>query len=225
MTRVIGVDACSKGWVGVTSDRRGYFGASIDQLVAIADGEGDLEVVAIDIPIGLPLTGARQADVVARKLVGKLQSSVFPTPVRAALLATSHAEGSTLNLQATGKGLTRQAYALGKKILEVDAWVRSVDRVVIEVHPEVCFATLAGHSLAHPKRSWAGAEERRELLASADIQIPADMGLAGQLAGVDDVLDAAAACWTARRYAQGCAVCHPETPEQFDDGPAAAIWA
>lgn len=49
MTRVIGVDACEKGWVGVTSDLRGYFGATIDQLVATADGDGELEVVAIDI--------------------------------------------------------------------------------------------------------------------------------------------------------------------------------
>ena len=39
MTRVIGVDACKKGWVGVTSDLRGYFGATIDQLVATADGD------------------------------------------------------------------------------------------------------------------------------------------------------------------------------------------
>ena len=225
MTRVIGVDGCSKGWVGLTSDLRGYFGATIDQLVATADGDGALEVVAIDIPIGLPLTGHRQADVLARGLVGKRKSSVFPTPIRAALLAASHAEGSALNLRATGKGITHQAYGLGKKILEVDAWVRAVGRTVIEVHPEVCFATLAGQPLAHPKWSWAGAEERRRLLASTGIEVPAEIGVAGEVAGVDDVLDAAAACWTARRYAAGRAVCHPETPEQLDEGPLAAIWA
>jgi predicted RNase H-like nuclease len=175
VTRVIGVDACKKGWVGVTSDLRGYFGATIDQLVATADGDGELEVVAIDIPIGLPLTGTRQADVLARGLVGKRKSSVFPTPIRSALLATSHAEGSVLNLRATGKGITRQAYGLGKKILEVDDWVRTVDRPVIEVHPEICFATLAGHPLANSKWSWAGAEERRRLLASAGISVPAEL--------------------------------------------------
>lgn len=225
MTRVIGVDACQTGWVGVTSDLRGYFGASVEQLIATADSDGGLEVVAIDIPIGLPLTGPRQADVLARGLVGKRTSSVFPTPIRAALLATSYAEGSALNLRATGKGITRQAYGLGKKILEVDAWVRTVDRAVIEVHPEVCFATLAGHPLAHPKRSWAGAEERRRLLGSAGINVPADIGEAGERAAVDDVLDAAAACWTARRYTDGSATSHPETPEQLDHGRAAAIWA
>jgi predicted RNase H-like nuclease len=225
VTRVIGVDACRKGWVGVTSDLRGYFGATIDQLVATADGDGEPAVVAVDIPIGLPLTGPRQADILARGLVGKRKSSVFPTPIRAALLAASHAEGSAVNLRATGKGITHQAYGLGKKILEVDAWVRTADRTVIEVHPEVCFATLAGHPLAHPKWSWAGAEERRRLLVSAGVQVPAEIGVAGELAGVDDVLDASAACWTAGRYAAGSATCHPETPEQFEDGPGAAIWA
>jgi hypothetical protein len=82
VTRVIGVDACKKGWVGVTSDLRGYFGATVDQLVATADSDGELGVVAIDISIGLPLTGIRQADVLARRLVGKRKSSVFPTPIR-----------------------------------------------------------------------------------------------------------------------------------------------
>lgn len=225
MTREMGVDACKKGWVGVTSDLRGYFGATIEQLVATAEADGALEVVAIDIPIGLPLTGARQADVLARKLVGRRASSVFPTPIRAALLATSHEEGSALNIAATGKGITRQGYGLGTKILQVDQWVRASNRVVIEVHPEVSFATLAGHPLKHPKWSWAGAEERRLLLSSAGIQVPADIGVAGEMAGVDDVLDAAAASWTALRFVQGTVACYPETPEQFDDGPGAAIWA
>lgn len=223
--RVIGVDACKKGWVGITSDLRGYFGATIEQLTAGADGDGRLDVVAIDIPIGLPLVTTRQADVLVRQLLGKRSSSVFPTPIREALLATSHAEGSALSRAATGKGITQQAYALGNKILEIDNWVRAVDRPVIEVHPELCFATLARHPLTHPKSSWAGAEERRQLLASAGIQVPAELGVAGEMAGVDDVLDAAAASWTARRYAEGHATCYPATPEQFDDGPPAAIWA
>ena len=67
---MIGVDACKKGWGRRHDELRGYFGATIDQLVATVDGDGELEVVAIDIPIGLPLTGTRQADVLARGLVG-----------------------------------------------------------------------------------------------------------------------------------------------------------
>ena len=35
--------------------------------------------------------------------------------------------------------------------------------------------------------------------------MPADLGRAGEAAGVDDVLDAAAAAWTANRFALGMA--------------------
>jgi predicted RNase H-like nuclease len=223
--RVIGVDACKRGWVGITSDLRGYFGTAIGQLIGAAEQDGRLAVVAIDMPIGLPLTGPRQADVLARRLVGRRSSSVFTTPIRTALMAASHAEASALNLQSTGKGLSRQAYAIGQKILEVDAWARSTNHHVIEVHPEVRFATMAGHPLAHPKSSWAGAEERRQLVTDAGTEIPADLGVAGESAAADDVLDAAAASLTARRYAEGHAIAFPEPPEQFDDGPPAAIWA
>lgn len=221
---MIGVDACRKGWVGLTSDARGYFGTTVGELVDVADRDGRLDVIAIDIPIGLPLSSPRQADVVARTLVGRRRSSVFSTPVREAILAATHAEATALNAAATGKGLSQQAYALGRKILEVDAWVRSVDRTLIEVHPEVSFATMAGRPLDHPKSTWAGTEERRRILSAEGIVVPPDIGRAGELAAVDDVLDAAAASWSAGRYAAGTAVSYPDPPERFADGQTAAIW-
>lgn len=223
--RVIGVDACRLGWVGFTSDSCGYFGVTLDELVALADGDGRIAVVAIDIPIGLPSTGARQADVLVRSLVGKRASSVFPTPVRGALSAATHSEANAISVAVTGKGVSQQAYALRRKILEVDAWVRSAGRAVIEVHPELCFAFMAHRPLDHPKSTWAGVQERRGLLSQVGLVPPADMGRAGEMAGVDDVLDAAAACWTAIRYSQGLAVAHPTPPEAFGDGDTAAIWA
>ena len=222
--RVLGVDACTKGWVGIASDLRGYFGPTIGALVAAAEADGILAVVAIDIPIGLPTHGPRRADVLARAVVGPRRSSVFSTPTRAAVLAPTHAEATAVNLAATGKGLSQQAYRLGPKILDVDTWIRSTERTVIEVHPEVSFATLAGRPLAHAKSVWTGAEERRALLASVGL-LPTDVGPAGGLAGPDDVLDAAVACWTAARFVRGEATSHPEVPEVFGDGPAAAIWA
>jgi predicted RNase H-like nuclease len=222
---VLGVDACTKGWVGITDDLRGYFGRDIHELVTAAGHDGALLVIAIDIPIGLPTTGPRQADVLARALVGRRASSVFSTPVRAALAAATHAEATAISVQATGKGLSRQAYALGRKILEVDRWARTAAQPVIEVHPEVSFATLAGRPLRHPKSTWSGSQERRRLLACAGLVVPSEIGMAGEMAGTDDVLDAAAAAWTALRYAKGEAACHPATPERFGDGYEAAIWA
>ena len=223
--RVLGVDACKKGWVGITSDVRGYFGLNITDLVSSALKDGVLDVIAVDIPIGLPVTGPRKADAVARKLIGKRASSVFSTPVRAALVATSHAEATAISVQATGKGLSQQAYALGRKILEVDHWARTASQSVIEVHPEVSFAAMGGGPLLHPKSTWAGLEERRDILAKAGIAVPPDIGIAGEMAGPDDILDAAAASWTALRAAIGRAISHPAVPEHFGDGYEAAIWA
>ena len=222
--RVLGVDACKKGWVGVASDLRAYFGESIDKLVAAAEADGPLAVVGIDIPIGLSTSGPREADRLARTLVGKRWQSVFMTPVRAALEAPTHAAATALSTAASGKGVSQQAYRLGPKILEVDAWVRSTDRTVIEVHPEVSFATIIGRPLEHPKTTWTGVEERRAILETV-AYLPSDVGEAGAMAGVDDVLDAAAVCFTAERYAAGRAVSYPPTPEDFGDGPLAAIWA
>lgn len=224
MARVLGVDACRSGWVGITSDLRGYQGVTIDALVAAAESDGEVAVVGIDIPIGLPTTGRREADVSARRTVGERWRSVFLTPIRAALEAPTYAEANALARQVIGKGISRQAYGLRTKILEVDAWLRTAERTVIEVHPEVSFRCLKGKPLPHPKSTWAGIEERRGLLRDVGIELPADLGEAGARAAVDDVLDAAAVSWTADRYAAGRATSLPEVPEQYDDGPAAAIW-
>ncbi|WP_442914336.1 DUF429 domain-containing protein [Kribbella sp. NBC_00709] len=84
---------------------------------------------------------------------------------------------------------------------------------------------MAGRPLSHPKSTWAGGEERRRLLAAAGMTVVGDIGFAGEVAGVDDVLDAAAAAWTARRYAEGRARAYPSPPEQLGDGIPSAIWA
>jgi hypothetical protein len=47
------------------------------------------------------------------------------------------------------------------------------------------------------KKSWAGACERRYALSVSGIELPAELGEAGVRAGFDDVLDAAAAAWSA----------------------------
>jgi predicted RNase H-like nuclease len=226
MARVLGVDACRAGWVGVAlgaaGDPRAYLGTSIAVLVASV---GPVEVVGIDIPIGLPDRGRRRADVLARAELGPRGSSVFLTPVRDALTAPDHASAVAANRAATGEGVSIQAYGLRVKLLEVDGWLRAGPPArVVEVHPELSFTRLAGAPLAASKKTWAGAETRRALLAGAGIALRGELGAAGR-AGVDDVLDAAAAAWTAARVATGTARCLPDPPEVFDDGIPAAIWA
>jgi len=94
----------------------------------------------------------------------------------------------------------------------------------VEVHPEASFAQPAGAPLKVRKSTWAGTVRRRQLLARADIALPEDLGPAGEKAAVDDVLDAAAAAWTALRIIRDQARPHPDPPELFSDGLASAIW-
>jgi predicted RNase H-like nuclease len=226
-SRVLGVDACKAGWVGVVlgdGTVTVHVAKTIAALVADVELGGHLAAIGIDIPIGLPDTGRRQADVLAYKRVGPRRSSVFMTPVRAALEAGSHAAAVEVNKERTGEGLSAQVYGLHLKIFEVDVWARHAGRRVVEVHPEVSFATLAGSPLPDGKRTWAGAHQRRRLLADAGVHLPDDVGEAGRHAAVDDVLDAGAAAWTATRVATGAATPLPNPPVEYSDGWPAAIW-
>ena len=226
--RVLGVDACKRGWIAIAVGDGGtgaYFAEDIQLLIARAEADGPLAVVAVDMPIGLPDRGQRQADVLARAAVGPLWPSVFMTPVRAALMAADHATASAINRELTGQGISMQAFGLKPKLFQVEQWVRQTPVRVVEIHPEVCFARLAGAPLTARKSSWAGAEHRRALLAEAGIRLAADLGRAGAYAAVDDVLDAGAAAWAARRVLSGQAEPIPSPPETFSDGWPCAIWS
>src|SRR5215217_8582672 len=98
---------------------------------------------------------------------GRRWPSVFKTPVREALQAPDHASAIAINHRLAGAGVSAQAFALRTKLLQVDAWVRHAELRVVEVHPEVSFAALAGVALSDPKTTWAGATHRRRLLAEA----------------------------------------------------------
>lgn len=226
MTRVLGVDGCAGGWVGVVlDDLTLHLGATLGSLVAAAEEAGPLACIGVDIPIGLPRAGRRQADVLARQALGPRRSTVFDTAVRAAYLAPTHAEADALHRAATGSGLSVQAYRLGPKVLDVDAFVRLGSHVVLEVHPELSFARMAGEPLLAGKKTWAGAQRRRALLAAEGLDVDRldDVLGAGRQAGPDDVLDAVAVAWTARRYVAGVATALPAEPELLDGLPA-AIW-
>jgi predicted RNase H-like nuclease len=223
---VLGVDATKTGWVGVVL---GATGAYLDALVrptigALVETVEDLAVVAIDVPIGLPDSGRRIADSEARKRVGSRHASVFSSPTRGAMEADTLPTAVVAQLAATGKGLTAQTWGLRAKLIEVDRWVKTGPDVrVVEVHPEVSFAAMNGSPLAASKHSWTGQAERRKLLAAAGITIPTDIGDAGRCS-VDDVLDAAAAAWSAHRVRAGAGQRLPDPPEVFADGLDSAIY-
>jgi predicted RNase H-like nuclease/predicted enzyme related to lactoylglutathione lyase len=164
----------------------------------------DASVVAVDVPIGIPETGARQADVAARRFVGPRGSSVFTTPIRAVLQAQTYSDARSVSTELTGKSISAQTYALRRRILEVDEYARRDERV-IEVHPEVSFRELA-HRPLHSKHRLEGLVERRRLLEEAGLEVPESAARVAE----PDLLDATVAAWTARRYARGEALPLPE---------------
>ena len=77
---MLGIDACKTGWVGIALSQEAlgaYAAAEVSDLVEHAGSDGPLSVIAIDIPIGLPDTGRRQADLLVRNAVGLRWASVF----------------------------------------------------------------------------------------------------------------------------------------------------
>lgn len=226
--RVLGVDACKKGWVGVALCAGRFdaasFATTVVELAETFAAAGSPAVIGIDMAVGLADAGLRQADLLARARVGRLASSVFVLPVRAAVEAPSFSEAAVVHRKLAGGGVSLQAYGLRTKMLEVDAWVRSRPGPrVVEVHPEVAFAALNGRPLTLNKRAWGGMTQRRRLLADAGIEIPDDLGEVGRV-GIDDVLDAAVVAWSAHRVATGQAQCLPDPPQRFSDGLDAAVW-
>jgi predicted RNase H-like nuclease len=210
-TRVLGVDAAAGGWLGILL-LDGYFaGADLQPTVAAhLDRYPDAEVVAVDIPIGLPVGRTRPADDAAKRFVGgERAASVFPTFPRDVLTAKPY-EVALEAARRLGTGLSRQAYALRDRIDEVADLVATNKRVV-EVHPEVSFRAMKGTPLRDSKHTWSGLAERRALLASVGILLPDNLPGGGH-AAPDDVVDAAAAAWSALRIAEGRSATLPAEP-------------
>lgn len=222
---VLGIDGCRGGWVGALlreGQVRAYVAGDVASLVTATSDRGEPAVVGIDIPIGLPDHGPRQADLLARReLPPGRKSSVFPAPVRSAVSAASHPEANAAQRAATGKGLSVQGFHLCARIAEVDAWLRSGPGVeVLEVHPEVSFAAM-GADTRLSKRTAEGRGARARALHRWGVGTPAR--LHGPGFGADDLLDACAVAWTARRHLTGGSRSLPRDPEVFSDGIPAAI--
>jgi predicted RNase H-like nuclease len=191
---VAGTDGCRGGWVAFK-----VCPASLDTSVELLDlpsvlmtKPDDLAILAIDIPIGL-LDGSRACDKAARKLLGQPRgTSVFAAPCRVSLSSNDHASASTANVRITGRGLSRQAWGIARKIKEVDEAISPQrQKWVFEVHPEVCFWALAeGRPMAHGKKTKAGVEERLELLRTVFPDIELSLQTRPASVGKDDLLDA-----------------------------------
>lgn len=231
---VLGVDGCRGGWVGIVltadDEAHGVLGATIGTLVAVA-GEvaGPPVAVGVDMPLHLSATGWRPCDAAVRAHLGAKRSSVFPVPPGPALAVDDYAAACAASRELTGKAFSRQLWMLRPKVLELGAWwsASGGPAHVREVHPETSFSLMVGHPILARKVTPEGHAARRAALAAHGIVVD-DRDLTGRSVRPDDVLDAAAVAWTARRIAAGTARCFPDPPVELDgEGPTRvqAVWA
>lgn len=130
-----------------------------------------------------------------------------------------------MNRDETGRGLSQQAWGICGKIKQVDdAITPQTQQWAFEVHPEVSFWALNGsHPMLHNKKSELGRAERLALLAPIFPAIGNDLLNRPSGSGADDLLDAAAAAWTALRRYKGDSqrVCPAEIDQR---GLEVTIW-
>ena len=95
---VLGVDGWRGAWVGARLDGRSVELLDLRRMADVL-AVPDVEVVGIDMPIGLSDNGVRACDVAARDRLRPFgaASSVFPTPVRAVLATDDYAEARALS--------------------------------------------------------------------------------------------------------------------------------
>lgn len=219
---MLGVDSAGPlGWVGVVIDDDGFIEASCDSLAELVERVEPVSVIGVDIPIGLVPGGGRLADQEARDFLKGNASSVFAAPPLQVVDMDDYAQANALLGQMGVAKMSRQAWALLPKIRETALVAESDDRVY-EVHPETSFRAMADKALRWRKKSWNGLHERRHLLAAEGIDVPESLEGVGAVPA-DDLLDAAAAAWSARRILRGRCVSLPSPPEEHD-GRQIAIW-
>lgn len=236
---VAGADGYQDGWIVVlhqpaTGTTRRRTVGETNALFALPETP---TVLGIDMVIGLPdraEPGGRACDRAARQLLGHPRgTSVFSPPASAALDADTYDEAVRRNRASApdAPGLSKQTFHLMPKMRALaermtpprQEWVR-------EVHPELAFYAMNDdRPVPDSKHTEAGRSARLDLLAAHGfpaVEVAAS-NLSGGALGADDVLDAHAACWTARRIHRDTAQRCPSRDEpapRNDRGLRMEIW-
>ena len=238
MTLVAGVDGCKAGWFVVLANantEKLTDSRCVNKLSDLFQCSNQPSIIAVDVPIGLlsaAKSGGRNCDVLARRMLGHPRSSsVFSPTVRSALnFPENYSDANYANRKSSKEeiGISKQCFGIFPKIIEVDTLIDpELQNVIKEVHPEVCFWKMGGEVPSfYSKRVTKGREERLNLLSSVGFNHISDVfsEYPRSEAQLDDIIDAAAACWTAIRIFRGEAIRLPATPERDTSGLSMEYW-
>ena len=166
--KTVGIDGCDGGWMtAMLSNSR----LSIERYNNIADmlaSHKTADKFIIDIPIGLADSreeAAHRPDKAARKILKGKSSSLFPTPFRSVARAKTIAEAWNIS-KALNASANIMTMGIRDAVNEIDIFLQENEvwkNVLIESHPEVCFAILNGGNPIGDKKKEEGIEKRLEI--------------------------------------------------------------
>ena len=217
---VAGVVPCRSGWLVASAKLQGVTIAPeeprvFSSFIDVVDEKPAFSVIALYAPIGFldkARQGGRTCDREARSLLGRRWGAT----VRSAPAWPVFGKRRSRHV----RRLHVVTAALLPRYAEVAEEIAPYhQRVVYEVHPELSWYQLnKDRPVRHRKGSPAGRRERRKLLKS---RLPgAERIIDAQLPGVktEQLLDAAACLWTARRILARAATRIPTDPEWDSQG-------
>lgn len=231
MTFIAGVDGCKFGWLCITEEvDTGKIDSKVYRTARDLFTQTPEPILyAIDIPIGLNEAGPRLCDIQARQLLGNRRSSVFPAPIRPALNAGNRTEADAIRRKIESCGVSSQSFGIYHKVAEVDEILTSSPNTAIkEVHPELCFwAWNNQKAMSSSKKKIKGRFERHRLVAEHFGEEPIEMVRKRHLVkdvAHDDIYDAFAALWTAKRIHKKIARRIPESVIVDKKGLSMEMW-
>jgi myo-inositol-1(or 4)-monophosphatase len=222
----VGVDGCNCGWFAIVLTKDWQWQTEVfPNISALWERYREASLILLDVPIGLKEKGAeeRRCDREARRILGPDRGrAVFRVPCRQAIYAATDEEAKSVNKRLTGKSLPVQTLGIIPKIREVDKLLLSdgvAKASIKEVHPELCFWSLAGRPMQYKKDTREGYDERLQVLelypqTNAIVSYALSNYRRKDMAK-DDILDALAAAVTAFK-GLGDLISLPDPPE-FDD--------
>ena len=221
MALIIGIDGCKSGWFSVWENQDGNIESSIftnlNKLKNFFKHENHL-IVGIDMPVVLSELIPRQADQLARKLLSKKASSIFTAPTPEMLAQPNYEKASLVSKRLFGKSMSLQSWYLFPKIKDVQTMIHHEDMQIYEIHPELSFRAMNNEQvILESKKSHEGFAIRNSLLALRFKHFIFEE-IRNQYAKKDvmddDILDALAVLWSAKRIQSNKASFIPQAPEK-----------
>ena len=207
---IAGVDGCKQGWVGVWLDNSGSLAgaAFCTTLEELLQGIPNLMTAGVDMPIQLLDAPARPADTHARKALvperGRIEYPALPLfVIEDRWLSAGFEEVNQECRQLYGRAFSRQSLHLRNKIAEVNEVSRNGFPVI---EPSGLSFTAMNNS--KPPGFQKSGRDPGAFCKARNISM--GQRFTSSAAAADDIIDAAAAAWSAHRFSFGKA--YPRKP-------------